>query len=489
MSGKPIFKRVLVANRGEIACRILRTLRDMNLSSVAVCSEPDKGSLAVRMADAAVCIGPASAADSYLSMARLFDAAKRLDCDAIVPGYGFLSENADFARECGRRGMTFVGPSPEAIEVMGDKLAARDAAERAGVPLVPGGSANDPADAVATANRVGFPVVLKASAGGGGKGMRLLEDADSLLTAFAPAAREAKRAFGDDRLYVEKAIVNPRHVEVQVLGDQHGNLVHLFERDCSIQRRHQKIVEESPCPVLNEDVLQRMTEVAKSLARSVNYFSAGTIEFLLGENDAFYFLEMNTRLQVEHPITELVTGTDLVREMLRVAAGQQLDWTQEQVQRRGAAIECRLYAEDPAAGFLPRTGTLEVFREPAGPYVRTDSGVLQGGVVGSHYDPLLAKVCAWGPDRATALSRMRRALAETRVEGVTTNLELLRRIMSESDFEAGEYSTGYLAARPELTSRRATPAQLAALAAGAYDTRDQQASRYLPGGKATWLDG
>ncbi len=486
MSANNAFSRVLVANRGEIACRILRTLRDLGLPSVVVYSEADAPSLAVRLADTAVCIGPAAASDSYLSMGRILDAAHRMGCDAIIPGYGFLSENAEFARECERRSVTFVGPSPHAIEVMGDKLSARDAAAAAGVPLVPGGSANDAADAVATARRVGFPVVLKASAGGGGKGMRQLDDAAALESAFEPASREAERAFGSGRLYVEKAIINPRHVEIQILGDKQGNLVHLFERDCSIQRRHQKIIEETPCPVLSDAVRAQMATVALDLARSVNYFSAGTVEFLLGEDEQFYFLEMNTRLQVEHPITELVTGTDLVQEMLHVAAGGSLSWTQDTLDRRGAAIECRLYAEDPSAGFLPRTGTLKVFRTAGGPYVRTDSGVIEGSQVGSHYDPLLAKVCTWGTNRASALSRMLRALGEMRVDGVTTNLELLTRVLEDDDFRVGHYHTGYLAAHPEQLKRTASPTEVAALAAAAYDTRDQQASRYEYGGRATW---
>lgn len=482
----PSFGRVLVGNRGEIACRAMRTLRDLRIESVAVFSDADKASRHVRMADQAVHLGPAPATQSYLDVERVLDAAIATGCQAVFPGYGFLSENAEFARACEQKGLTFIGPRPSVIEIMGDKVRARQVAEQSGVVVVPGGPGDDLEQAKQSAASIGYPLLLKASAGGGGKGMRRVESEAELIAAFEPASREAQRAFGNGQLYVEKAVDNPRHVEVQLLGDQHGNCLHLFERDCSIQRRHQKIIEETPCPALDEDVLRKMTDTALALARAVDYSSAGTVEFLLADNGEFYFLEMNTRLQVEHPITELVTGLDLVELMLSVAAGNPLPLQQADVVRRGHALECRLYAEDPAAGYLPRTGTLELYREAAGPFVRVDGGVLQGSNISSDYDPLLAKICSWGSTRAQALSRLRRALVETKVSGVVTNLELLRAIVEEPAFERGEYDTSYLEARAELRQRHPSREELAALAAGAHATRPNLADRYLPAGSANW---
>ncbi len=485
-SAKRPFRRVLVANRGEIAVRAIRTLRDMGIESVAVFSDADRSARHVQLADHARHIGPAEAKASYLSIDRVLGAAIETDCDAVFPGYGFLSENSEFARACERRGLAFIGPPPSAIELMGSKLAARQAAIDAGVPVVPGGPASNLDEARRSATRIGFPVLLKASAGGGGKGMRLVSNAAELESGLTGATREADRAFGDGTVYIEKAIQRPRHVEVQVLGDTHGNLVHLFERDCSIQRRHQKVIEESPCPQIARETLQAMVDVALALARSVGYFSAGTVEFLLDDASQFYFLEMNTRLQVEHPVTELVTGLDLVKQMVLVAAGAKLEVEQSRLESRGHAIECRVYAEDPAMGFLPRVGRLERYREPAGPHVRIDGWIDEGSVVGSDYDPLLAKLCVWGNTRGEAIARLRRALSEYRIDGVTTNLQLLRRISEEDDFSRGDYATSYLDSHPELCKRVASPAQIVALAAAALETRRREHERFAQSPVSVW---
>ncbi len=439
-----MLKKVLIANRGEIAVRIERTLREMGIASVAVFSEPDREALHVRMADQAYGIGPAAAAESYLRIDKLIDVAKRAGCDGLIPGYGFLSENPDLPEACERAGIVFVGPPASAMRAMGLKTAARDKMSAAGVPIVPGGSADTVEDAKATAARIGYPVMLKATAGGGGKGMRLVHKEEELASALERARSEAKKSFGDETVYIEKAIIQPRHVEIQVLGDTHGNIVHLFERDCSIQRRHQKVVEETPCPAIDEATVRKMGEVAVAGAKAVGYFSAGTFEFLLAQDKSFYFLEMNTRLQVEHPITELVTGTDLVREMVRIASGEKLDWDQGQVERRGAAIECRIYAEDPASGFLPSPGPIKRLRVPAGPGVRDDSGAYEGSVVSANYDPLISKLCVWAPDRARAVERMRRALSEYVVSGIKTNLPFHERLFNHAEFVAGNYDTGFI---------------------------------------------
>lgn len=439
-----MLKKVLIANRGEIAVRIARTLREMGIRTVAVYSEPDRASLHVRVADEAYPIGPASAAESYLRIDKIIEVAKQSGADAIHPGYGFLAENPELPEACERAGIIFIGPPASAMRAMGSKTAARAKMAEAGVPIVPGGPAESVEQAQATARKLGYPVMLKAAAGGGGKGMRVVEKEADLAHAWESARSISKKAFGDDTVYLEKAIVRPRHVEIQVLADRHGNVVHLFERDCSIQRRHQKIVEETPCPAASEELIAKMGEVAVKGAKAVGYFSAGTFEFLLGEDGGFYFLEMNTRLQVEHPITEWITGIDLVREMVRIAAGEPLGYTQEDITRRGAAIECRIYAEDPATDFLPSPGKIEHIRPPAGPFVRDDGGAYPGSEVSSYYDPLVSKLSVWGPDRETAVARMRRALGEYVVTGIRTNLAFHEKLFNHPEFIEGNYDTGFL---------------------------------------------
>ncbi len=439
-----VFRKVLIANRGEIAVRIIRTLHEMGIGAVAVYSDADRAALHVRMADQAMPLGPAAASESYLRIDKVIDAAKRSGADAIHPGYGFLSENADFRQACDDAGIVFIGPPASAMRSMGSKTAAREKMAAAGVPITPGGSANTVEEALATAERVGYPVMLKAAMGGGGKGMRLVHHASELGHNLERAQSEALRSFGNGTVYIEKAIVNPRHVEIQVLGDQHGNIVHLFERDCSIQRRHQKVVEETPCPVATPELVAKMGEVSVRGAAAVGYFSAGTFEFLLGEDGSFYFLEMNTRLQVEHPITEWITGVDLVREMVLVAAGENRGYRQEDITRRGAAIECRVYAEDPQTGFLPSPGTIEALRSPNGAWVRDDGGYYAGAEVPSHYDPQIAKLSVWGPTREQALRRMRRALSEYVVTGIRTNLAFHQKLLDHPEFQKGKYDTGFI---------------------------------------------
>ncbi|MER7920044.1 MULTISPECIES: biotin carboxylase N-terminal domain-containing protein [unclassified Streptomyces] len=436
-----MFDTVLVANRGEIAVRVIRTLRELGVRSVAVFSDADAGARHVREADTAVRIGPAPAAESYLSVERLLEAAARTGAQAVHPGYGFLAENAAFARACEEAGLVFIGPSADAIALMGDKIRAKETVAAAGVPVVPGGRDPELADAART---LGPPVLLKPSAGGGGKGMRLVRDLAVLDEEIAAARREARASFGDDTLLVERWIDRPRHIEIQVLADGHGNVVHLGERECSLQRRHQKIIEEAPSVLLDEATRAAMGEAAVQAARSCGYRGAGTVEFIVPGSDPaqYYFMEMNTRLQVEHPVTELVTGLDLVEWQLRVAAGEPLGFTQDDVTLTGHAVEARICAEDPARGFLPSGGTVLLLDEPRGDGVRTDSGLSEGTEVGSLYDPMLAKVIAYGPDRATALRRLRAALAETVTLGVQTNAGFLRRLLAHPDVVAGELDTG-----------------------------------------------
>jgi acetyl-CoA carboxylase biotin carboxylase subunit len=469
--------KVLIANRGEIACRVIRACRELRLATVAVYSEADRGALHVRMADQAVAIGPAPARDSYLVKEKILDAARRTGADAVHPGYGFLSENAEFAEACAAAGVTFIGPPASAIRAMGGKTSARALMQAAGVPVVPGDNGAGgkgfatAAEARAAAARVGYPVMLKAAAGGGGRGMRLVDAEDKLEAALAGARREAKAAFGDDTIYLEKAIVRPRHIEIQVFGDEHGGAVHLYERDCSIQRRNQKVIEESPSPALDDETRARMGEVAVRAARSVGYVGAGTIEMLFDSaSRSFYFLEMNTRLQVEHPVTELVTGVDLVRWQLAVAQGEPIPLAQEQIPRRGAAIECRVYAED-SVKFLPSPGTITSLRVPAGPGIRDDSGVVAGSVISVHYDPMISKLCAWADTRPAAIDRMRRALGEYHVGGIRTNLAFHRQVMRHAAFAAGEYDTGFIDRhRAELAPAEpdAATADLAAIAAAVH---------------------
>jgi acetyl-CoA carboxylase biotin carboxylase subunit len=449
--------RVLVANRGEIAVRIVRACREMGIESVAVYSDADADALHVRVADRAVRIGPAAPAESYLSVPALIAAAVEVGANAVHPGYGFLSERAELARACRAAGLVFVGPPAEVIERMGSKIGARDLMRRAGVPIVPGETPDNQSDegVLAAARKLGFPALVKASAGGGGKGMRVLRSPSGAADLIAAARREALSAFGDGTLYVERLIERPRHIEIQVFADAHGEVVHLYERECSLQRRHQKIIEESPSAAITPAVRARMGEAAVAAARAAGYRNAGTVEFLVeGQGDAatFYFLEMNTRLQVEHPVTEAVTGVDLVRAQLAVAAGERLPWKQHELTQRGHAIECRLYAEDPAQGFLPQAGPLLVYREPAGPGIRVDSGVVEGDRVGVNYDPLLAKLVAYGENRETAIARAMVALRTYPVLGIRTNVSFLQRLLEHRTFRDADLHTGLVdELLPELT--------------------------------------
>jgi acetyl-CoA carboxylase biotin carboxylase subunit len=454
-------RRLLIANRGEIAVRIIRACRELGLESVAVYSEADRAAPHVRLADAACLIGPAAPAESYLRIPAILEAARTSGADAIHPGYGFLSENAVFAGACAGAGLTFVGPPAEVIARMGSKLAARELMQDAGVPVVPGQRPADQSDdgVRAAARQVGMPLLIKASAGGGGKGMRTVREAHELDDAIAAARREAQAAFGDGTLYVERLIERPRHVEVQIMADRHGHIVHLFERECSVQRRHQKVIEETPSPVLTPALRARMGDAAVAAARAAGYVNAGTIEFLLdGQGDAatFYFLEMNTRLQVEHPVTEEVTGVDLVRAQLAVASGDALPWTQSALSQRGHAIECRVYAEDPDQGFLPQAGRLLAFRPPEGPGIRVDAGVREGDTVSVHYDPLLAKLIARGETRDVAIDRLIAALRRFVVLGIRSNVPFLLRVLQHERFRRGDVDTGFLAeAHDELTRQGA----------------------------------
>ncbi len=441
-----VIRRLLVANRGEIACRVIRTCHRMGIEAVAVFSDADADAPHVRMADLAARLGPAPARESYLHIERLIAAAQATGADAVHPGYGFLSERAPFARAVEAAGLTWVGPSPEVIEAMGSKIEAKSRAMAAGVPVVPGAlvEAQDGASLREAALEVGFPLLLKASAGGGGKGMRIVRDAAALDEAIAAARREAEGAFGDGALLIERYIQRPRHIEIQILGDQHGNIVHLFERECSIQRRHQKIIEEAPSAALDDAQRAAMGAAAVALGRSIGYTSAGTVEFIVDEGGAFYFLEVNTRLQVEHPVTEETVGLDLVGEQLRVAQGEALGYTQEALRQTGAAIECRLYAEDSAAGFLPSTGRLADFHWAGGEGLRLDAGVEAGAEIGVHYDPMLAKVIARGATRAEATRRLVLALRRMAVSGVRTNQELLLRVLEHPAWASGALSTHFI---------------------------------------------
>ncbi len=441
-----MFKKILVANRGEIAVRILRACREMGIASVAVYSEADRRALHTRLADEAVFIGTAPADQSYLSIERILQAARQTGAEAVHPGYGFLSENAGFARAVKQAGLVFIGPPAEAIEAMGDKGAARQRMQSSGVPVVPGYQGpDDDATLVRKAAQIGFPLLVKAAAGGGGKGMRVVNEAGELEEAIAGARREAHHAFGDQRMILERYIPRARHIEMQVLADAHGNVLHLFERECSVQRRHQKIIEESPSPFIDEELRRRIAGSALLAARAVGYQNAGTVEFIVDpECREYYFLEMNTRLQVEHPVTELVAGLDLVQWQIRIAAGERLPFTQAELSQRGHAIECRLYAEDPANNFLPATGPLLRFVEPQGPGVRVDAGYTSGDAVTIHYDPLIAKVIAWSGDRPGAIAKMLAALRETVLLGLTHNGQFLQDVLGDPDFQAGQVWTTWV---------------------------------------------
>ena len=440
-----MFKKVLIANRGEIAVRVIRACRELGITSVAVFSEVDRAALHVTRADEAYAIGPAAAKESYLNIARIIETARRCGAEAIHPGYGFLSENSRFARACADAGIKFIGPPPAAMEMMGSKTRARQAMQTAGVPFVPGSARGlTLAEAREIAARIGFPVMIKAAAGGGGKGMRLVRGEAELPSAFTTAQSEAQRSFNDDEVYLEKYIENPRHIEIQVLGDEHGNVVYLGERECSVQRRHQKVIEEAPSAIVDEDMRRRMGSVAVQAARSAGYTNAGTVEFLVDKDRNFYFLEMNTRLQVEHPVTELVTGLDLVHLQLRIAAGEELPFRQEDIFIRGHALECRIYAEDPDNNFFPSPGKITRLVQPAGPGIREDCGVYEGWTVPLDYDPMLSKLIAYAPDRNAAIARMQRALDEYFIGGIKSNLTLFRRILEHPDFAAARIDTGFL---------------------------------------------
>jgi acetyl-CoA carboxylase biotin carboxylase subunit len=441
-----MFKKLLIANRGEIAVRIARACREMGISPVAVYSDADRASLHVRVADEAVHIGPAPSTESYLRIEKIISAAKSTGAEAIHPGYGFLSENAEFAEAVERAGLTLIGPRASVMRLMGSKTSARRAAQAAGAPVVPGTTepVSSAEEAEQVAGETGYPVMLKAAAGGGGKGMRLVRSREEIASAFSLAQSEAASSFNNPAIYIEKYIEHPRHIEIQLIGDHHGQIVYLGERECSLQRRHQKVVEECPSPVVNDELRRRMGEAAVNIARAAGYYNAGTIEFLVDAEWNFYFLEMNTRLQVEHPVTEMVTGRDLVREQIRVAAGEPLSFAQEDIVMRGAAIECRIYAEDPANGFLPSPGRITGLVAPAGPGVRYDSGSYEGWEVPIYYDPLLAKLCVWAEDRGAAIDRLARVLGEYSVEGISTTIPFFRAIVRDENFRRGDFDTGFI---------------------------------------------
>jgi acetyl-CoA carboxylase, biotin carboxylase subunit len=487
-----MFNKVLIANRGEIAVRVIRACREMGIASVAVFSDVDRGALHVSKADEAYLIGPAPARESYLNVAKILEVAKRCGAEAIHPGYGFLSENAQFARACAEAGIKFIGPPPSAMELMGSKTRARSAMQAAGVPMVPGSARGlTLAEAEEMAASVGFPVMIKAAAGGGGKGMRLVKSPAELKPGFETAQSEALRAFGDGEIYVEKFIVNPRHIEIQILGDEHGNVVYLGERECSVQRRHQKVIEEAPSAVIDDDMRQRMGAVAVQAAKSAGYTNAGTIEFLVDAKRNFYFLEMNTRLQVEHPVTELVTGLDLVHLQLKIASGEKLPFRQEDIALRGHAIECRVYAEDPENNFFPSPGKITKLLRPSGPGVREDSGVYEGWTVPLDYDPMLAKLIVYAADRPAAIARMRRALDEYFIGGIKTNLPLFRRILEHPDFVAARIDTGFLdrllATKADVSRETEAMAQIAAVSAALFAATASQKNNQN-GGSATEIN-
>ena len=483
-----MFNRILIANRGEIAVRVIRACRELGIETVAVYSEADRAALHVQYADHAYLIGPPPSAESYLVIPKIIEAAQKSGAEAIHPGYGFLSERALFARACQEAGVVFIGPTPEAIAKMGDKVTARTIMQQAGVPVVPGTDVLGSEEEVITAaERIGFPVMFKASAGGGGKGMRLVHSRNEVLAALRGVRSEAKSSFGDDRMYMEKFVEKPRHVEVQILADTHGHTIHLYERECSLQRRHQKVIEESPSTAINDAVRKQMGQVAVEAAKAVHYVGAGTVEFLVDAHQNFYFLEMNTRIQVEHPITELVTGVDLVKAQIEVAAGQPLSLQQKDIQQRGWAIECRIYAEDPARDFLPSPGKIEILRTPGGNGIRDDSGVYEGWEVPIYYDPLISKLCAYGRTREEAIQRMLRALQEYTIEGIVTNIPFHRWALKHPRFLAGDFDTGFIPQEfhglPFDEDHLHREVILAAAALSAYH-KDQALARTTPQGSS-----
>ncbi len=492
-----VFEKVLVANRGEVAVRVMRACRELGIPVVAVYSDADRDALHVLSADEAVHIGPSPSAQSYLNTERVLEAARRTGAEAIHPGYGFLSENAAFARACEAAGIRFIGPSPDVIEQMGEKTSARRIALAAGVPVVPGSlePSSDRAALEAEAARIGFPVMLKAAAGGGGKGLRLVRVAAGLGPAVERASSEARSAFGDERLYLEKAIERPRHIEIQVLADCHGNAVHLFERECSIQRRHQKVIEESPSPLVTPELRDRMGRLALRLVAQAGYVNAGTLEFLVDQELHPYFLEMNTRLQVEHPVTEMVTGVDIVEQQIRIAAGERLAFRQDDLEQRGHAIECRVYAEDPTRGFLPSPGRIRDLRVPGGPGIRDDGGVYTGWTVPVEYDPLISKLVAYAPTREGAIARLARAVAEYRIVGIRTTLPFFAWVLEQPAFIAGDLDTGFIDERMPQALGDPSPEmeRVAAIAAAlsAYRARRVSQARGGDQGRASawWRSG
>jgi acetyl-CoA carboxylase biotin carboxylase subunit len=474
-----MFEKVLIANRGEIAVRVVRACHALGVRTVAVYSDADRQGLHVRYADEAYPIGPALARKSYLRIERIIEAAQVSGAEAIHPGYGFLAENPQLAAACDEAGIVFIGPAAGAISAMGDKVRARQVMQEAGVPTVPGSRLwLQNGELLATAEDIGFPLFVKAAAGGGGKGMRLVLSSKDLEHSLEAARREAEKAFGDERLYLERAIQNARHIEIQILADQHGNVIHLGERECSIQRRHQKLIEEAPSPAVNEELRQRMGQVAIKAAKAVGYTNAGTVEFLLDKDGSYYFLEMNTRLQVEHPITESITGIDIVKEQLRIAAGKKLHFAQSDLKFQGHAIECRITAEDPFSSFLPATGRIVRLFQPNGPGIRVDSGIHQGSEISLYYDPLLAKLIAWGGTRHQAIRRMRSALREFRIIGIPSSIPFHQWVMDNDAFQRGEYDTSFLQdqfslGEPERESHR----HLAALVATLVSHKQRQQTR------------
>lgn len=440
------FQKILIANRGEIAVRIIRACRELGISTVAVYSEADKDALHVRLADEAYCIGPTTSKDSYLNITNIMSVATLTECDAVHPGYGFLAENADFAEICESCNITFIGPSADAINKMGDKSVAKQTMKAAGVPVIPGsdGLVENIEEAVMIGRDIGYPLIIKATAGGGGKGIRIAEDEEALIKQITAAQQEAQKAFGNAGVYLEKFLTGMKHVEIQVMADNHGNAVHLGERDCSVQRRRQKLVEESPCPVISPEVRQRMGEAAVRAAKAVNYSGAGTLEFLLGPDGQFYFMEMNTRIQVEHPVTEMVTGVDLIKEMISVAEGNPLSFAQEDVVISGSSIECRINAEDPDRNFMPAPGKIQFYLPPGGPGVRVDSAAYQGYTIPPFYDSMIAKLIVWAPTREEAIAKMKRALSEFAVEGIHTTIPFHMKLLDHPTFNRGDFDIKFL---------------------------------------------
>ncbi|MEZ7891377.1 MAG: acetyl-CoA carboxylase biotin carboxylase subunit [Candidatus Wallbacteria bacterium] len=441
-----MIKRILIANRGEIALRIIRACREMGIETVAVYSEADSESLHRKMADRAICIGPASPKESYLYIPGLISAAEITECDAIHPGYGFLSENADFADICKTHQFIFIGPEPKVISLMGDKSKARACVQAAGIPIVPGSKPlNSVDEAVTAAKNIGYPVIIKASGGGGGKGMRIVRNNEEMATSFAIAKNESKLAFNNDEIYIEKFIETARHIEFQIMADSHGNVVHLGERDCSIQRRHQKLVEEAPSVFLTQELRKKMGDMAIKVAKASKYVNAGTIEFIMDENKNFYFMEMNSRVQVEHPVTEMVTSIDIVKEQISIAAGKPLSFKQSDINIKGYAMECRICAEDPALGFMPQVGTISNYIPAGGPFVRTDTHVYSGYQVSPHYDSMIAKIIVWGQTRDESIVRMKRALSEVSFTGINTTIPFFQKLLKHEKFIKGEISTNFIA--------------------------------------------